>query len=175
MFKANKYTAQSLGTLNLIQFNLIYKYLPSLLKKLKFLKSEFICGTYRLVLIKDDVELILELALLLILSCLFSNPWFSFAVENTIKITNKMFMLAADPEVIINVVIARILLIMPDHQGIKLIWVSLHTTHLQPPPQEEQKIWESVFWRAKGLSGFEKYLLCMYYIVCKYVSKQVST
>lgn len=56
-----------------------------------------------------------------------------------------MFMLAADPEVIINVVIARILLIMPDHQGIKLIWVSLHTTHLQPPPQEEQKIWESVF------------------------------
>ena len=53
-------------------------------------------------------------------------------------------MLAADPEVIINVVIARILLIMPDHQGIKLNWVSLHT-HLQPPPQEEQKIWESVF------------------------------
>ena len=37
-----------------------------------------------------------------------------------------MFMLAADPEVIINVVIARILLIMPDHQGLKLSWVSLH-------------------------------------------------
>ena len=133
-------TAQSLGTLNLITVT-IYKHLPSLLKKLKFLKSEFICGTYRLVLIKDDVELILELALLLILSCLFSNPWFSLAVENTIKITNKMFMLVADPEVIINVVIARILLIMPDNQGLKLIWVSLHTTtHLLPPPQEEQRI-----------------------------------
>ena len=53
---------------------------------------------------------------------------------------NYLCVLVADPEVIINAVIARILLIMPDHQGLKLIWVSLHTTHLLPPPQEEQRI-----------------------------------
>ena len=69
--------------------------LPSLLKKLKFLRNEFIWVAYLFTLEIVDSSIFVSVSFFDIFwfwFVLLSNPWFSWAVENTSNTTNKIFM-----------------------------------------------------------------------------------
>ena len=69
--------------------------LPSLLKKLKFLRNEFIWVAYLFTLEIVDSSISVSVSFFDIFwfwFVLLSNPWFSWAVENTSNTTNKIFM-----------------------------------------------------------------------------------
>ena len=83
--------------------------LPSLLKKLKFLRNEFIWVAYLFTLEIVDSSIFVSVSFFDIFwfwFVLLSNPWFSWAVENTSNTTNKIFMPVV-PRVLLSLPISR--------------------------------------------------------------------